>query len=149
MINHCAWHKFPVFVTVCRLLTCLRCCGSRPHALWLWLSAWRCCRSGAPLYSAPPAPPASPISPTSGSQAAYVHSVQHPQLLSMDSFLLLPVVSHSTRCQSFLSAVLNSCPLSQMFHHCLCLDRALQADPGVSAVVSSWHGGFETKPGNK
>lgn len=138
MINHCAWHQLPVFVTVCRLLTCLQCCGSQPHALWLWPSAWRCCRSGAPLSSAPPA---SPTSPTSG-------SAQRSRLLSTDSFPL-PVVSPNAHCQNFLSAVLNSCSLSLTFHHRLFLHKALQAVPGVSAVVSSWHGGFETKPGNK
>lgn len=134
IINLCAWHQLPVFVTVCRLLSCLQCCGSRPHALWLWPSAWRCWRSGAPLSSAPPA---SPTSPTSGSQAACVRSAPHPLLLSMDSFPLLPVVSRSARRQSSLSAALNSCSLSQRFHHCLCLHKALQAGPGASAVVSS------------
>lgn len=145
MINHCAWHQLPVFVTVCCLLTCLQCCGSLPHALWLWPSTWRCCKSGAPLRSAPPA---SPTSLTSGSQAAYARSAQQSHLLSMDSFLR-PVVSPSARHLNSLSAVLKSCSVSQAFHHCLFLHKVLQAGPGVSAVVSSWHGGFETKPGNK
>ena len=147
-MNHCAWHHLPVFGTVCRLLTCLQSCGSRLRALWLWPSAWRCCRSGARLSSAPPAPPASPTSPTSGSQAADERSALHSQLLSMDSSLL-PVVSPRFRRHNSPSAASNSCWLSHTFHHCLFLQKALRAGPGVSAAASSWHGGFETKPGDK
>lgn len=94
MISRCARHQLPAFVTVCRLLICPQCHGSLPHALWLWPLAVRCCRSEAPLNSAPPA---APTSPTSG-------SVQHRRLLSMDGFLL-PVVSPSAHCHSFLTAV--------------------------------------------
>lgn len=144
MINHCAWHQLPVFV--CRPLTCLQCRGSLLRALWLWPSVWRCYRSGAPQSSAPPA---SPTSPTSGSRAACTRSVQSRRLLSMGSCLFLPVVSRTAHHQNFLFAALNSCSLSQMFRHRPCLHKALQAGPGVLAAVSSWLGGFETKPGNK
>lgn len=146
MINHCAWHQLPVFVGVSRPLTCLQCRGSLLRALWLWPSAWRCYRSGAPQSSAPPA---SPTSLTSGSRAACTHSVQSQQLLSMGSCLFLPVVSRTARHQNFPFAALNSCSLSQMFHHRPYLHKALQVGPGALAVVSSWLGGFETKPGIK
>lgn len=146
MINHCAWHQRPVFVGVCRPLTCLQCRGSLLRAPWLWPSAWRCYRSGAPQSSAPPA---SPTSPTSEPQAACTRSVQSQQLLSMGSCLLLPVVSRTAHHQNFLSAALNSCSPSQMFRHRPCWHKVLQAGPGVLAVVSSWLYGFETRPGNK
>lgn len=139
-INHRAWHQLPVFVPVCRLPTRLRCCGSRPHAVWLWLSARRCCRSAAPPNSALPA---SPTPATSAPQQA----AHKQQTLSTGSCLLAPVVPRCARHQNFPPAALNF--LSQVVHHCLWLHKALNVGSGVSAAFSFWHGGFETRPWNK
>lgn len=150
MISHWAWRQFPAFVTVSHQLTCLRCRWARPRALWLWPSAWRCCRSGAPLSSAspappaPPAPPASPTSQASGSAAACTRSALQLEPQSTCS-RVLPVVSPSSRCPTFQS-VLEECEDSQELLPGLSSGGDAPAVPAVSAAASFWRDGFETKP---
>ena len=130
-ISHPGWLQLPVFVR-CPLKP-FGCCGSQPHALGLWPSEWRCCRSAAPQSSAHPAS-TTPLA--SGPP------------LDTGTCSLADVAPRIARCQNCQPEATEPRSPSQM-PRCLGPGGAWRAEPVASAGASSSLCDFETTPTKK